>query len=73
MLAWFGRMASSARGFAAGALMGNLYTHYSVLIAPKGSTAELGLLCMPLRNLLVIGPVGALIGWAIAWFIGRRF
>ena len=73
MLARFGRMASSAVGFAAGALIGDLYMHYSVFIAPKGSTAALGLLFMPLWNLLIIGPVGALIGWAIARFIGKRF
>ena len=72
MLARFGRMASSALGFAAAALIGDLYMHYSVFIAPKGSTAALGLLFMPLWNLLVIGPGGALIGWAMARFIGRR-
>ena len=72
MLARFGRMASSALGFAAGALVGDLYMHYSVFIAPKGSTAALGLLFMPLWNLVVIGPGGALIGWAMARFIGRR-
>ena len=72
MLARFGRMASSALGFAAGALIGDLYMHYSVFIAPKGSTAALGLLFMPLWNLLVIGPGGALIGWAIARFTDKR-
>ena len=72
MLARFGRMASSAVGFAAGALMGDLYMHYSVFIAPKGSTTALGLLFMPLWNLLVLGPVGALIGWAVARYIGKR-
>ena len=72
ILARFGRMASSALGFAAGALIGDLYMHYSVFMAPKGSTAALGLLFMPLWNLLILGPVGALIGWAIARFMGRQ-
>jgi hypothetical protein len=55
---------SSALGFAAVALVGDLYMHYSVFIAPKGSTAALGLLFMPMWNLLLLGPFGALVGWA---------
>ena len=72
ILARFGRVASGALGFAAGALIGDVYMHYFVFIAPKGSTAALGLLFMPLWNLLILGPVGALVGWAIARFIVRR-
>ena len=72
ILARFGRMASSALGFAVGALIGDLYMRYSVFIAPKGSTAALGLLFMPMWNLLLIGPVGALVGWAISRFMGIR-
>ena len=71
IVARVGRMASSALGFAAGALIGDLYMHYSVFIAPKGSTAALGLLFMPLWNLLILGPVGALLGWAIARYIRK--
>lgn len=71
MVARCGRMASSALGFAAGALIGDLHMHYSVFIAPKGFTAALGLLFMPLWNLLIMGPVGALVGWAIARFIRK--
>ena len=72
MLARFGRMASGALGFAVGALIGDFYMHYSVFIAPGGSTAALGLLFMPLWNLLLIGPLGALVGWAIARLISRQ-
>ena len=72
IVARFGRMTSSALGFAVGALIGDLYMHYSVFIAPKGSTAALGLLFMPLWNLLMLGPVGALIGWAITRFNGKQ-
>ena len=72
ILAYFGRMASSALGFAAGALLGDLFMHYSVFIAPKSSTAALGLLFMPLWNLLLLGPIGMLFGWAIDRLIGKR-
>ena len=41
---------------------------YSVFIHPSSSTAALGLLFMPLWNLFVFLPLGALIGW---WY-GRR-
>lgn len=53
-----------ALGYAAGALSGDLFMHYSVFIAPKGSTAALGLLFMPMWNLLLLGPLGALSLWA---------
>lgn len=62
-------------GFVVGALAGDLFMHYSVFIAPKGSTAALGLLFMPLWNLLLSGPLGALAGWGIRFvlrFRGRR-
>jgi hypothetical protein len=39
---------------------------YSVFISPQSSTAALGLLWMPLWNLVLFMPVGLVIGWAIA-------
>jgi hypothetical protein len=63
-LARFWRAMSCALGFAAGALAGDIFMHYAVFIAPKGSTAALGLLFMPVWNLLLLGPIGAFIGWA---------
>ena len=72
ILAYFGRMASGALGFAAGTLLGDLFMHYSVFIAPKSSTAALGLIFMPLWNLLLLGPIGMLFGWAIDRLIGKR-
>ncbi len=72
VLARFRTTASSAFGFAAGALLGDLFMHYSVFIAPKGSTAALGLLFMPIWNLLLLGPVGALLAWVSARLVGRR-
>jgi hypothetical protein len=50
-------------GGAAAALLADIYMHYSVFVAPKGSTAALGLLAMPFWNLLVIGPAGAALLW----------
>lgn len=55
-----------ALGAALGALAGDLFMHYSVFVTPKGSTAALGLLFMPLWNLLLLGPAGAVTAWALA-------
>ena len=45
------------------------YMHYSVFVAPKSSTAAVGLLFAPLWNLLLVGPLGA----AGFWLAGRAF
>jgi len=50
-------------GGAAAALLADSYMHYSVFVAPKGSTAAVGLLAMPIWNLLAIGPAGAALLW----------
>lgn len=42
------------------------YMYYSVFVAPDSSTAALGLLSMPAFNLLVVLPVGMLLGYAIS-------
>jgi hypothetical protein len=44
-------------------LIMDLLMHRAVFIEPESSTAALGLLFMPLWNLLVVGPAGALLGW----------
>jgi len=59
-------------GAAAASLAADVFMHYSVFSAPKGSTAALGLLFMPLWNLLVIGPAGALVFGLAFWAWGRR-
>lgn len=41
---------------------------YSVFVAPESSTAGLGMIFVPMWNLLVFVPVGGGIGW----WIGRR-
>lgn len=61
-----GKLPAIALGAALGALAGDLLMHYSVFVAPQGSTAALGLLFMPLWNLLLLAPAGAAIAWALA-------
>jgi len=63
-----------ALGWAIASLLVDLYMHYSVFVAPKGSTAALGLLFMPIWNLLVIGPAGAVAVWGChrLFAAGRR-
>jgi len=50
-------------GAAAASLLADIYMHYSVFVTPKGSTAALGLLLMPIWNLVAIGPAGAVLLW----------
>jgi hypothetical protein len=71
LVATRGRQPAMALGAALGALAGDLFMHYSVFVAPKGSTAPLGLLFMPLWNLLLLAPAGAAVAWAVARW-GRR-
>jgi len=54
-----------AAGFAVGAIAGDLYMHYAAFWNPRSSTTPLGLLFMPLWNLVLLGPVGMLIAWAL--------
>ena len=67
-----GRHAVWGLGAAAACLAADLFMHYSVFVAPKGSTAALGLLFMPLWNLLVVGPAGALLCWLVQRVLGQR-
>jgi hypothetical protein len=48
------------------ALIADLCMHYSVFIHPRGSTAAVGLVFMPVANLFFILPVGLLVGWLIS-------
>lgn len=67
-----GRHAVWGLGAAAACLAADLFMHYTVFVAPKGSTAALGLLFMPLWNLLVVGPAGALLCWLVQRVLGQR-
>lgn len=62
----------SAFGAACCCLAADLFMHYSVFIAPKGSTAALGLLFTPLWNLLLIGPLGAVLGGLAGRLLARK-
>jgi hypothetical protein len=44
-------------------LLVDAWTYYEVFIHPKGSTAALALLWIPLWNLVLVVPLGALAGW----------
>ncbi|HSD37191.1 MAG TPA: hypothetical protein VLC92_06760 [Rhodocyclaceae bacterium] len=55
-----------AFGAALAALVADGWMFHSVFIAPGSSTAALGLLFMPILNLFVIAPLGALAMVAIA-------
>jgi len=44
-------------------------TFYSVFIAPRGSTAALGLIFVPLWNIAIFAPIGAAIGWWVGYRI----
>ena len=59
-------------GAAAACLAADLCMHHAVFFAPKSSTAALGLLFMPIWNLLAVGPAGALLFWLGHRFVGMR-
>lgn len=61
-LAW-NRREVLGLGAAAACLVADMFMHYSVFFAPKSSTAALGLLFMPIGNLVAVGPLGALLFW----------
>jgi hypothetical protein len=62
----------SGLGIALACLLADCLMHYAVFIAPKSSTAALGLVAMPLWNLLVTAPVGAGLGWLIARWLRQK-
>jgi hypothetical protein len=43
----------------------DLGSYYSAFIDPQSSTASLGLLFVPIWNLLLFGPLGAAVGWLV--------
>lgn len=52
-------------------LVADLYAYYTVFVHPTRSTAALGLLFIPLWNLLLIGPAGAAISWLFTKSVQR--
>lgn len=47
------------------ALLGDLANFYAVFMSPTSSTAALGLLVVPLLNLVVLAPAGILLGYGV--------
>jgi hypothetical protein len=71
-LSRFVRTQVIAFGAVSACLAADAFMHYFVFIAPKGSTAALGLLFMPLWNLAAVGPLGALLAWAVSRMRGAK-
>lgn len=61
-----------ALGGAVACLAADVYVHYSVFVAPKSSTAAIGLVAMPLCNLVLVGPLGAALLWSVHRLCTRR-
>jgi hypothetical protein len=51
-------------GGAGASPIADLYMHCSVFVAPKGSTAAVGLVFMLIWSLFVMGPAGAVLLWS---------
>jgi hypothetical protein len=49
----------------------DLLVFRSIFIQPTSSTAPIALIFMPLWNLVVIGPIGAALGWFFGWLARR--
>ena len=49
----------------------DLLVFRSIFIHPTSSTAPIALIFMPLWNLVVIGPIGAILGWFFGWLARR--
>ncbi len=58
---------------AVAALVMSGITYHSVFTAPSSSTAAIGLLFVPLVNLLVAVPAGMLVGLGLRWWLARSF
>lgn len=72
LLGWRAIHPAIAAAYAAGALAGDAWMHHAVFIQPRGSTAALGLLFMPLWNLLLLGPAAALLAWLLLRLLTSR-
>ena len=57
---------------AVGPLLADIELYHSVFIAPTSSTAAIALLWGPLLNVLVLLPLGMLIGYGFVRWFGRR-
>lgn len=62
---WRTRLPCATLGAVALPAFGDLLIHYAVFYNPQGSTAALGLVAMPLWNLVLLMPLGGALGWLI--------
>lgn len=60
------RNVGAAAGAALFVLAADGLGFYLAFVNPQGSTSSLVLLFMPMWNLLLVGPVGALLGWLVS-------
>ena len=51
----------------------DMLVYYDVFIRPTSSTAAIALLFAPLWNLMILEPIGLLIGWPIGWLVAKRW
>jgi hypothetical protein len=63
LLLWKGRWPCATFGAALLPALADVAAHVSVFYFPSGSTAALGLFAAPLWNLILLLPLGALLGW----------
>jgi hypothetical protein len=61
-----------AMGYGATSLGFDIYTYVTVFVWPSSSTAALGLLVMPIWNLVLFGPAGAFVAWVIFKIYSRK-
>ena len=52
-------------GYASACLLALLYSHYVLFVSPSPDSSPLLILFFPVWCLLIFGPVGAIIGWAL--------
>jgi hypothetical protein len=72
VLRWTGNPWAALGGLIAIAVF-DLWMYWSVFIAPRGSTAAVGLIFAPVWKLFILLPLGAVVGRALqAWRTRRR-
>lgn len=52
-------------GYASACLLALLYSHYVLFIAPSPDSSPVLIVFFPVWCLLIFGPAGAIIGWAV--------
>jgi hypothetical protein len=62
------RLHFASVGYASACLLALLYSHYVLFIAPSPDSSAVLIVFFPVWCLLIFGPLGAVLGWAI----GRR-